>query len=106
MLSRGNEVKADARSVVAQFEIRGKQELLEANLLGMISDMAKLIVNVENVHLFRDGEEIDLMDNSFFLGEGSILDSRNLQKLEFLEIAIRKRRVLLEEFKNNIPGGI
>ena len=46
------------------------------------------------------------MDNPFFLGESSVLDGRNLRKLEFLEVAIRKRRVLLEKIKNNIPSGV
>jgi hypothetical protein len=59
----------------------------------------RLIINVENVHLFGDGDVINLMDNPSFLGEGSILDNRYIEKLELLEILIRKRRIFLQNFK-------
>ena len=38
--------------------------------------LAKLIVNVENIHLFGDAHVINLMDNPFFGDEGSALDCR------------------------------
>lgn len=65
--------------------------------------MAKLVVNVEDVHVFGDGDVINLVDNPFFLGEASILDERYIQKLEILEVLIRKRRVLLQELKGSVP---
>lgn len=61
--------------------------------------MARLIINVEDIHVLRDGDVFNLTDHLFLLGETGSLDWRYIEKLEILEILVRERRMLLQDLK-------